>query len=73
MNENLDLTEILKDAPSGTKLWSPICGNCELVEVVVKWLYPILCKALDNNFWRFYSNGRFAIYDDKYQINITKL
>lgn len=34
MNKNLDLTEILKDAPKGTKLWSPICGECELSKIV---------------------------------------
>ena len=30
MNENLNLVEILKDAPKGTKLYSPICGNVKL-------------------------------------------
>lgn len=29
MNENINLVEILKDAPRGTKLWSPLCGECE--------------------------------------------
>ena len=28
MNDNLNLVEILKDAPKGTKLWSPIFGEC---------------------------------------------
>lgn len=63
MNENLNLVEILKDVPKGTKLWSPVCGDCELAEVVEKWMYPIKCKTLDNNFWRFYSDGRYASYD----------
>lgn len=31
--ENLNLIEILKDAPKGTKLYSPIFGECELEEV----------------------------------------
>lgn len=30
MNENLNLVKILKDAPMDTKLYSPICGECEL-------------------------------------------
>ena len=34
MNENLNLVEILKDAPKGTKLWSPICGYCEFLKIV---------------------------------------
>jgi len=29
MNENINIAEILKDAPRGTKLWSPLCGECE--------------------------------------------
>ena len=28
MNENINIAEILKDAPKGTKLWSPVCGDC---------------------------------------------
>ena len=27
MNENIDLTKILKDCPKGFKLYSPICGT----------------------------------------------
>ena len=44
MNENLNLVEILKDVSPGTKLWSPICGECEFYKIR-DGLYPILCKA----------------------------
>lgn len=33
MNENLDLVEILKDCPKGTKLWSSIFGDVRLDNV----------------------------------------
>ena len=33
MNENLNLVEILKDCPKGTKLYSPIYGDVELEKV----------------------------------------
>lgn len=33
MNENLNLVKILKDCPKGTKLYSPIFGDVELVKV----------------------------------------
>ena len=33
MNENLDLVEILRDCPKGTKLYSPIYGDVELIKV----------------------------------------
>ena len=61
MNDNLNLVEILKDAPKGTKLWSPICGECKLVEIA---LY-IKCEALEDGCcWKFRSDGSFAIYKD---------
>ena len=47
MNEKLNLVEILKDAPKGTKLWSPICGDCELVAVEDN-LRPIHCTYKRN-------------------------
>ena len=34
MNENLNLAEILKDCPSGTKLYSPVYGDVELEKVI---------------------------------------
>lgn len=46
MNENLDLTEILKDAQSGTKLWSPICGVCYFKEIREGSCTPIVCRAM---------------------------
>ena len=34
MNENLNLVETLKDCPQGTKLYSLIYGEAELVNVL---------------------------------------
>lgn len=34
MNENIDLTKILKGCPKGTKLYSPIFGDCEFDRIV---------------------------------------
>ena len=45
MNENLNLAEILKDCPKGTKLYSTIYGDVELVGVYPKDdTYPIEIK-----------------------------
>ena len=45
MNENLNLAEILKDCPKGTKLYSTIYGDVELVEVRINDnAYPIEIK-----------------------------
>ena len=45
MNENLNLVEVLKDCPKGTKLYSTIYGDVELVGVYLKDdAYPIEIK-----------------------------
>ena len=55
MNENIDLTKILKDCPSGTKLYTPIWGEVTFVEVFDS-LYPI----------RIYDKYDNRIYLSKY-------
>lgn len=62
MNENLDLVKILKDVPKGTKLWSPICGECELLDVNVTYkTFPIVCVGIDDGLeWHFKADGSFT-------------
>ena len=48
MNENLNLIEILKDCPKGTKLYSPIFGEVEFEGVYNNAIYPIAVKAKTN-------------------------
>lgn len=57
MNENLNLVEILKDCPQGTKLYSTIHGEVELKFVNKDDDYPIEVtrKGFDDNFT---SDGR---------------
>lgn len=59
MNKNLNLVEILKDAPKGTKLWSPICGECEFIEVSnhVKY-FRIVCNSDATRCWSFLPDGK---------------
>ena len=33
MNENIDLTKILKDCPKGFKLYTPLIGEVEFIKV----------------------------------------
>ena len=66
MNENLNLVKILKDCPKGTKLYSPIYGDVELVEVLrnEEEIYPIEIKTSDCSTDRFTKDGRiYADYD----------
>ena len=41
MNENIDLTKILKDCPTGTKLYSTIYGNVEFMHINTNSMYPV--------------------------------
>ena len=45
MNENIDLTKILKNCPIGTKLYSTIYGEVEFYKIVESNFYPIVLRA----------------------------
>lgn len=51
MNENINLTKILKDCPKGWKLWSPIFGEIEFRSIVKKSPYPILLSCKKGIVW----------------------
>lgn len=60
MNENLNLVEILKDCPEGTKLYSPIIGEVEFKRI--KYCeypeYPIVTRC-GNRILSFTKEGLF--------------
>ena len=59
MNENLNLIEILKDCPEGTKLYSPIIGEVELKRIKYG-EYPIVtCSKNGNRILLFTKEGLF--------------
>ena len=68
MNENINLIEILKDCPKGTKLYSPVYGDVELVKAiqvedeilspVEDGIYPIKIKLNNNSLDNFTKDGR---------------
>ena len=45
MNENLNLVEILKDCPEGTKLYSPVLGEVDFVDILEDCTYNIRVKG----------------------------
>lgn len=61
MNENLNLVEILKDCPKGTKLYSTLFGDVEFERVCKneKNLFPIEVKRSEGTIAAFVKNGRF--------------
>lgn len=50
MNENINLIEILKDAPKGMKLWSPVYGDCTFMNIdLIDVIYPVNCQVSTKN------------------------
>lgn len=55
-----NIAEILKDCQSGTKLYSPICGECELLEITNRYAFAIRVKAVKSKrIFIFSADGRF--------------
>ena len=59
MNENLNLEEILKDCPKGTKLYSTILGEVKLYKVKDNNTYPIGIEDKEGAQSWLTSNGKF--------------
>ena len=59
MNENLNLIEILKGCPRGTKLYSTQYGEVEFEKVRENSKYPITIRLNDNQIDMFASDGRW--------------
>jgi hypothetical protein len=84
MNKNLNLVEILKDCPKGTKLYSTIFGEVEFIEIMVNNEYPIKCryKNVKNNInvtfvttdgrYCFTGNGECTLFPSKDQRDWSK-
>ena len=58
MNENIDLTKILKDCPKGTKLYSLVHGEVEFQQIELGFTYPIVIKLKAGLIERLHSNGK---------------
>ena len=57
MEEKINVAEILKDKPQGTKLYSPICGECKLSYIESEKLEPQISTESD-------AFGVFYFWDD---------
>ena len=59
MNDNIDLTKILKNCPKGTKLYSTIFGEVEFQKIKEERNYPIVCTATAGNNCDVTADGRY--------------
>ena len=58
MNENIDLTKILKDCPKGTKLYTSNFGEVEFQQIGIYNEYPIIVKLKTGDFEGFTPDGK---------------
>ena len=64
MNENLNLVEILKGCPRGTKFYSSVFGEVELEEIKKGYLQPIVLRCCGGDKVYITVDGRlFPSYD----------
>lgn len=76
MNENINLCQILKDCPKGTKLWSPVWGDVtfEMIDAFDGLVYVLKHKGvhiiLDNG--KFDADGECIIFPSKDQRDWSK-
>ena len=66
----INIAEILKDCPKGTKLYSPICGECRLIKIYDGLGFDVINDTDDVfNFsydGRYNLNGECCIFPSKY-------
>ena len=63
MNHNINIAEILKDYPKGTKLYSPLFGDVTLEEVDPTWAATIKIRYKPNSFTNFFKTGLYYTYE----------
>ena len=65
----INIAEILKDCPKGTKLYSPICGNCKLIKIYNGLGFDVIndTDAVFNFLYdgRYHLNGECCIFPSK--------
>ena len=59
MENKINIAEILKDCPKGTKLYSPLFGDATLKEVNPVLNFPIVIKSSKNNDVAFTKTGLY--------------
>ena len=65
MNENLNLVDILKDCPRGTKLYYTVYGEVEFEHVAISSKYPIVLKLKGGEIYEsLTSEGKYDIEHD---------
>lgn len=67
MNENLDLTKILKDCPKGTKFYSRCVGIVDFLKIQND---SILVADYIGSIWKYNKNGKFNYSEESAEIDL---
>ena len=59
MDKNINLVEILKDCPKGTKFYSTMFGEVVFYKIQKESNYPIICIKTDGSYCETTSDGRY--------------
>ena len=73
MNENIDLTKILKDCPKGTKLYSTIFGTVKFDRIKKGDEYPIVFVTIQGDICNVLKDGRcYKLFDGECTLFASK-
>ena len=73
MNENIDLTKILEGCPKGTKFYSSVFGEVELVEIKKGYPYPIVLRCFNGDKMYLTAEGRlFPTYNGECTLFLSR-
>ena len=59
MEKKINIAELLKDCPKGTKLYSPLCGECRVSYIYDGLGFDVICG--DDTVYNFSYDGRYNI------------
>ena len=62
MENKINIAELLKDCPKGTKLYSPLCGECRVLNIYDGLGFDVICG--DDTVYNFSYDGRYNIMGD---------
>ena len=65
--KGLDLVEILKDCPKGTKLWSPMCGLAEIKALNEQKEYPITIVPVTEDGYQYVGHEVYLMDDGRFE------
>ena len=63
MEQKINIAELLKDCPKGTKLYSPLCGEC-VFQYIHSELKKIIISTSDGTTLSFHNNGKYYQMDN---------